>query len=340
MTLFSGLILVYTINNLFLIWASIGYRDKERKRLNGFPKVSIQLVNNEKEIISCLIDSASIFEYSNDSLEILILDDSTDETSRLIDEKSSKAIQPKAFQTGLTSDRLNYHFDVDDHRSAFRDDWCTPDTWDHYTEIHPYAISSSEMVIGGPIASQAAEYFNDFTDAMVFTGYGEGFYAQGCWARTIQDHYQGKILNDVVDDELWYSSPTVEDTVGYSIVSTYKDLNGTVGFMVYGYTAKDTYYICYALRGGLLPWLQQIQCGSTTIILEIDYNELHPVAFHVKEVLGTITECTGFYTNFKDAEYSYNKDQALMSVEAEASSLGLCYKLVDIDWCAQLHPDP
>ena len=49
---------------------------------------------------------------------------------------------------------------------------------------------------------------------------------------------------------------------------------------------------------------------------------------------------TGFYTNFKDTDYSYNKDQARMSVEAEAMSLGLCYKLVDIEWCAQLHPDP
>jgi len=45
-------------------------------------------------------------------------------------------------------------------------------------------------------------------------------------------------------------------------------------------------------------------------------------------------------TNFKDSEYSYNKDQAMMSVESEAMSLGLCYKLVDIEWCAQLHPDP
>jgi hypothetical protein len=249
----------------------------------------------------------------------------------------------RAFDTALTPDRLNYHFDHDagDHRSAFRDDWCTPDEWDHLTKIHPYAISSSDLVIvGGPIASQAAEYFNDFTDALIFTGYGEGFYAQGCWARTTQDYYQGMTMEDVTDDELWYSSPTIDDTVGYSIVSTYKDLNGTVGFMVYGYTAEDTYYTCYALRGGLLTWLQQIQCGSTTIILEIDYSDLHPVAFHVKEVLGTITECTGFYTNFKDTDYSYNKEQARMSVEAEAMSLGLCYKLVDIEWCAQLHPDP
>ena len=239
--------------------------------------------------------------------------------------------------------RTGYHFDHEnsDHRSAFRDDWSTPDDWDRYTEIYPYAISSGDIVIvGGPIASQTAEYFNDFTDAKVFTEYGEGFYSPACWARTNQDHYQGKTLIQGVPDELWYSSPTVEDDVGYAIVSTYKDLNETVGLIVYGYTAEDTYYACYALRGGLLPWLQEIQCGTTTIILEIDYEELHPVGFHVKESLGTITECTGFRTNFKDQDYYYNLETARAKVEDESMRLGLCYKLVDIDWCAQVHPDP
>ena len=128
----------------------------------------------------------------------------------------------------------------------------------------------------------------------------------------------------------------------YLILETrrYKDLNETVGFIVYGYTAEDTYYTCYALRGGLLAWLQEIQCGTTTIILEIDYNDLHPVGFHVKECLGTITECSGFMTNFKDTEYACNKAAAQATVEAEAADLGICYKLVDIEWCAQLHPDP
>ena len=179
-----------------------------------------------------------------------------------------------------------------------------------------------------------------FTDAPIFTGYGEGFYAAGCWARTTQDHYQGKTLVNVPDDELWYSSPTTGDDVGYATVSTYKDLNETVGFLVYGYTAEDTYYTCYALRGGLLPWLQQLQCGTTTIVLEIDYSDLLPVGFHVKECLGTMTECAGFEANFKDVAYSSNLETAETAVESEAMSLGICYKLVDIEWCAQLHPDP
>jgi hypothetical protein len=161
-----------------------------------------------------------------------------------------------------------------------------------------------------------------------------------CMARTTQDHYQGKVLVGVEDDELWYSCPTVDDNVGYAGIATYKDLNETVGFMAYGYTAEDTYYASCAVRGGLLPWLQEVQCGTTTIILEIDYEDLHPVGFHVKECLGRFTECTGFCTNFKDTEYYGNFNNAMCNIEIEAASLGLGYKLVDIEWCAQLHPDP
>ncbi len=57
-------------------------------------------------------------------------------------------------------------------------------------------------------------------------------------------------------DALWYNSTDVDDNMGYAIVATYKDINETIGYIVYGYTAEDTYYACYALRGGLLPWTQ------------------------------------------------------------------------------------
>lgn len=157
--------------------------------------------------------------------------------------------------------------------------------------IYPYAVSSSNMIIvGGSLANLAADYFNDFTDAKVFTEYGGGFYATGCWARTVLDHYVGQNMINVPDNELWYGSTDTEDDVGYAIISTYKDLNETTGFIVYGYTAEDTYYACYALRGGLLDWLQHVQDGTTTIILEIDYSDLHPVQFHVREALGLFTE--------------------------------------------------
>jgi hypothetical protein len=244
--------------------------------------------------------------------------------------------------TGPTVEpREAYYMDYpNDTRASFRDDWSTPDGWSGGT-VYPYAISSSNIiVVGGPLANLAAEYYNDFTDAKVFTEYGDGFYAPGCWARTTQDHYKGLVFYNVTDDELWYNSSNVDDMVGHAMISVTKDLNETLGFIVYGYTAEDTFYACYALRGGLLTWMQELQEGTTTLILEIDYSDLHPVEFHVAECLGTFTECTGFDTNFKTTMYYDNLETAYELVHEEAEGLGLCYKLVDIDWCSQVHPDP
>jgi len=247
----------------------------------------------------------------------------------------------------VAGDKTDYHYDhyAGDHRSALMDDWCTPPNWGG-SEIHPYAISSGNViVVGGPIANLAAEYFNEFTDALVFTGYGDGFYSPACWARTSQPSLEslthlGVPMDDWPADELWYSSADTDDDIGYAMISTYKDLNGTVGLIVYGYTAEDTYYASYLLRGGLLLWLQHLQPGVTTLLLEIDYEGIHPVGFHVKECLGTFTECTGFDTNFKTQQYEENKAAAKEAVVERAYGLGLCYKLVDSGWCAQLHPDP
>jgi hypothetical protein len=239
-------------------------------------------------------------------------------------------------------------------RSSYMDDWCSQD-WNWSVTIWPWAISSSNIiVVGGPIANLGADYFNDFTDALVFTEYGNGFYAPGCWSRVSQPGYNrmsmgaGIPIETMVKDDLWYDSASVEDTVGHAIVSTYLDINGTVGFIVYGYTAEDTYYACYAIRGGLLPWLQLLQEGATTLVLEFDYTTFHPVSIHVPEVLGTITECTGFKTNFKivpkwsdaDTWEDYVDEEYRRQVEEKATEYGLCYKLVDIEWCASLHPDP
>jgi hypothetical protein len=248
----------------------------------------------------------------------------------------------RKFADTETPNRLNYHYDHagGDHRAAFRDDWCTPDDWSG-SEIYPKAISSADLIIvGGPLANEAAMYFNDFTDALIFTDYGDGFYAPGCWARTTQPHYQGMDKVNVVADELWYNSVTTDDDIGHAIVSVYKDLNETVGFVVYGYTAEDTYYICNALRGGLIAWNQGLQAGVTTLIIEIDYSDLHPVAYHVKESLGRFTECTGFDTDFKSTAYYQNISGEEARVGEEADLLGIAYKYVDISWCAQLHPDP
>jgi hypothetical protein len=250
-----------------------------------------------------------------------------------------------AIMDGDGSEKTDYKYNYTggDYRMAFRDDWCTPWDWDG-EEIYPYAISSSNIiVVGGPFANQAAMYFNDFTDAMIGTGYGEGFYAPGCWARTSQPSINQP--RSTVHDDLWYDSTTIDDTIGHAIVSTYLDLNGTVGFIVYGWTGEDTYYASYAIRGGLLYWLQELQDGVTTLVLEFEYDVgdgtgPHPVVTHIAESLGTITECTGLGTNFKDAEWEDRLMGKSMDIEMRASDYGLCYKLVPIDWCSEVHPDP
>jgi hypothetical protein len=71
-------------------------------------------------------------------------------------------------------------------RLHFKDDWSTPEQWDKVFEIYPYVISNSNIiVVGGPLVNLGAEYFNNFTDAFVFSEYGDGFYAPGCWSRTV-----------------------------------------------------------------------------------------------------------------------------------------------------------
>jgi hypothetical protein len=259
---------------------------------------------------------------------------------------------------------------VGDERTEFKDDWSQP-PFDqlfeqyHYTgffgPVYPYAVSSSNIItVGGPLANLASWYYNDFTDALVFTNIEAGFFSASCWAHTAFPTVESKTIWGLDGDkwpewELWYNSTTVDDDVGHAIISTYKDKNETVGFIVYGYTAEDTYYASYILRGGLLLWLQEIQDGSTTLIVEFDYDNtypttendaddyihgIHPIGVHIAEVLGKFTECTGFDTNFKTHQYYVNKAAAQSRVEARADSYGLCYKLVDICWCAQVHPDP
>jgi hypothetical protein len=236
-----------------------------------------------------------------------------------------------------------YYCNETDYRVALNDDWSTPWDFAYYDEEYPWVISSSNIiVVGGPGANMLAEYFNDFTDIFVRSEYGNGFYAPGCWARVSQPT-KNKVPEITTVDELWYDSDNFADNEGQAIVATYLDLNGTAGFIVYGYTAEDTYYASYTVRGGLLPWLQQIQCGVTAILLNFTYCPTtgpHPVQVHVAECVGPFTECTGFYTSFKGDTYDTNYASALSYVTDYASSKGLCYKLIDIEWCAELHPDP
>ncbi|MEM2092143.1 MAG: hypothetical protein QXR59_02520, partial [Candidatus Bathyarchaeia archaeon] len=149
-------------------------------------------------------------------------------------------------------------------RAALKDDWCT--TW---------PVASSNMIaVGGPLANMLAYYANDFTPA--FFGLPE--YACDEWA--------GKIIALSCWSQNTYES--TEDT-GYAVVTTYKDLNGTVLFLIWGHWGRDTYYATKWFHEEGIWELQEAPRCATALILEIDYT-VHEPAVSVVEVLGTISE--------------------------------------------------
>jgi hypothetical protein len=166
-------------------------------------------------------------------------------------------------------------------RAALKDDWCT--YW-------PVA-SSNTAGVGGPVANGLSYYANDFTDAFyglwdyAGTGYSNKITGITCWNRA----WTGTSYN-VYDS---YDDPTV----GYAVISTYKDINGTVVFVIWGNMGRDTYYATQWLHGdaareinpGILQ-LQESPRGLTSIILKIDYTDAKHPTFSVPELLGTISE--------------------------------------------------
>jgi hypothetical protein len=204
------------------------------------------------------------------------------------------------------------------NRLNLKDDWCTT-----------YPISSSNIiVIGGPSANGLAEYFNDYTDAFLtksdvstsdLTGWG--IYASGCWNKT-RAYYGG-----------------ASGASGYAVISTYLDLNGTIGFIVWGYNGQDTYYACYALRHGLIAYLQYLQRGVTTLILKMTYTGSCAPTISIVESLGIFTECTGF------GQLAYlGEGGATIArttyVLPEARRLDIESKLMTFTWPTSIHADP
>ena len=149
-------------------------------------------------------------------------------------------------------------------RAALRDDWC--ETW---------PVASSNMIaVGGPLANMLAYYANDFTPA--FFGLEE--YASADWA--------GRIIALSCWSQKTYES---SKAVGYAVVATYKDLNGTVLFLIWGHWGRDTYYACKWFHEEGIYQLQKLPDCITALILKIDYT-VHEPSVSVVEVLGTISE--------------------------------------------------
>jgi len=152
-------------------------------------------------------------------------------------------------------------------RTFLRDDWCTT-----------YPVSSSNMLFsGGPRAQMGTEYFNEFTNAFFArseyvtndTGQANKILALSCWNRTTYG-------------------------AGYAVISVYKDLNGTIGFLIWGYGGQDTYYAAKWFWEDGIEYLQTENRGVTDIVLKITYPTLDPThpTFSIVQRLGTISEKT------------------------------------------------
>ena len=178
--------------------------------------------------------------------------------------------------TGASTPWSPYYYSTTDLRTALADDWDplgVPGGWQ---------IAGANLVgSGGPLANMLSYYGNDFTTAFYgisqFTPYGPwngAIVALSCWNRT--------------DLKAYYTSAKY----GYAVISTFEDLNGTTGLLVYGVWGRDTYYAASWFYQDLIQEFQSFPCGATSIILKITYNTttLKPKAFNVVEVLGTISE--------------------------------------------------
>jgi len=155
-------------------------------------------------------------------------------------------------------------------RSFIRDDWCntTP-------------VSSSNMIfLGGPVAQLGTEYFNEFTDA---------FFATSTYV-TNDTGQSGKILALSCWNRTTYGS-------GYAVIAVHKDLNGTIGLVIWGYDGQDTLYASKWFWDGMggtpgIQYLQSENRGVTAIVLHITYpttDPTHPTV-SIVERLGTISE--------------------------------------------------
>ncbi|MCL6578881.1 MAG: hypothetical protein K6T73_05770 [Candidatus Bathyarchaeota archaeon] len=182
-------------------------------------------------------------------------------------------------------------------RLAYIDDWCSR-----------YPVSSSNIVtVAGPSANLFSEYFNEFAQAIQIYGITSGnlidvIFATTCWNTTAGSNYLGQYY---YSDGQFYSGNT---STGIGVITTYKDINGTVGFMIYGWSGDDTYYTCKWFQEYGAYYLQTENRGVTTLVVRLEYLNITAISSNPRppyytydahfprvtiiERLGTISEKT------------------------------------------------
>jgi len=199
---------------------------------------------------------------------------------------------------GTAYDRASY---VGPYGPALIDDWVNDIIW---------PVSTSNIIaVGGPGANLMADYFNTFSQAIFRSTTGKHWVVGGA-------PYDWLIPSDWGANRM-HPYPDRAAGEGLAIITTYKDLNGTVGFVIYGATGEDTWWATYWLydihgprrcftytltesgesievcADNGLRLLQKMNPGVTTIVLKITYpTEGNTPTFEVIKLLGTISTKT------------------------------------------------
>jgi len=140
-----------------------------------------------------------------------------------------------------------YHYDHPaDNRSALKDDWSTT-----------VPIASSNIIgVGGPNVNLLTQYFNEFTPA-IFRGTFFGandLLLVSSWdaAGSLGERPPIRTVRGPNTIEGSYNIGVATNTnLGWAVVETYKDLNGTVGLLIWGATGNDTFWAATAFMNGL-----------------------------------------------------------------------------------------
>ena len=161
---------------------------------------------------------------------------------------------------GATNDRQSYYYDwPDDKRAAMMErDPVTGNA----------LVGVAALMAGGPYANLASEYFNDFLPVFAIGDWmaWREILCPGCWS----------IRRYVSTDD-----------IGYAIIATCTDMNGTNALAIWGWTADDTYAACMALGTTVDP--TTLPPGTVAVVLEID-RRTTPATVTIIECLAQFTE--------------------------------------------------
>jgi hypothetical protein len=183
-------------------------------------------------------------------------------------------------------------------RAGLKDDYCSHENADNGEWYDGVPIASSSIInVGGPSASLTAQYFNDFDDVFATLGvwtpdpnFAWMIMPVSCWSLMYYDYGTHEYTHQYMPE---YNASGYQ-TIGYGVISTYMDLNGTVGLNLWGYTGQDTYFTTWSILHSpvLALAMANVPEGVTSVILQFNYT-LHPDDFcfvKIIETLGTITE--------------------------------------------------